>query len=852
MKQTKISRPFHGIFYSGGRAGVTLTELMVSMVIMSVGILGLVGAFKFFNVSIQSAKIRSLANNIAQERIEFLKNKSYYRVLVTTASASDPNFAVGEMVYDVAPNGPETVNVGGITFVRRVYIRKVNEDSNGNLSYLAWDEPDSGLKEIKVYVVWKERGEWRKLEIRNLRENPARVNESGTIGGAVRDTGGSSIAGVVVRAQENPSKYGETNAAGGYSFTIEPGTYTLLATKDAYFPSTLPSFGVTSGQSVTGKNFTLTQMSSGTITGAAWRRDHLVISQVVGSSVAATVDAEWVEVYNPTTWTWTMATGLGTGGGTGSNRAVIFTCTEEGAPEIFPHFDYRAVSVGPGSYFLFANTGTITSAGITRQADAVYNNGSDWDFISAKDLIDTGNPSSAGHLILCNVTTMTEYDVLGWNATNNGTALKKLAIRYEGAAIVQAAGLEVGEGYTRGTASGVVTAGQGRCYDTQNNNNDFVVTNPVAYQPHNSSDTNACATGTPAAGAVAFADDSLSSPVAADSAGAFNLANVSTGSWTVYVSSGLVFSSAAYFGGVSADFVSAVGNIQLTTITLYGYVTGRVTDVSGSALPGIKMFAFGSPQIATNSSGRYLLPVTAGIVSVAANYQSQSPSYVQLSSTDINVGLGAVVKDVDFSLYYGGRIRGRVTTNGTDPLPNIPVVGFKGGIDQGSGISDSNGYFTISGSGVSTGTYVVQPQLETGESSSPSSTTVVLQAGGVAFSSTYTVLGAFGSMNGAVHTGSLTGPAITTGVLVYVTTSTLAAGAGPPDITTALRGGAGVYYAASSNALGNYTIPIKGGYSYNVYAWYTSWSGTAPAITRKESLAIAVAPAETKTADFFW
>ena len=88
------------------RKAVTLVELMIAVAIMYIGILGMVGAFKFFNVGIQSAKTKSLANNIAQERIEYLKNRSYYRVLVTTETASpaDTNFNP-PMVYDAYPNG---------------------------------------------------------------------------------------------------------------------------------------------------------------------------------------------------------------------------------------------------------------------------------------------------------------------------------------------------------------------------------------------------------------------------------------------------------------------------------------------------------------------------------------------------------------------------------------------------------------------------------------------------------------------------------------------------------------------------------------------------------------------------
>jgi len=838
------------------RAGVTLTELMIAMVIMSVGILGMVGAFKFFNVGIQSAKTRSLANNIAQERIEYLKNKSYYRVLVTTDPVSDDNFPLNEMIYDRAPNGQETVNVGGINFIRRVLIRKMNEDTEGDLKPLAWDEPDSGIKEIKVYVAWYERGEWRKLEVRNLRENPSRVNLSASIRGTVHDADNNHLEGVVVRAQENPSKYGETDVNGEYYFTIEPGSYTLLATMDGYFPSTLANFHVASAGAATGKDFTLTEMYHGSIWGYAHIADRLVISQIVGSSATATGDDEWIEVYNPTTWTWTMATGLGTG----ANEVVVISYKEYNVAEVKPDFDYRTVSLSSNTYFLFANTGTITAVGVTRQADAVYDRDSNW--VNQDDVIQTGAPSPAGGVILGNKNNGQMIDRVGWYSKFHGHPMPDSYV-YEYYPIIFDIdhgwveienGLQPGMGFVRTSVRYTNNPGEGRCSDSNKNYADFRVSFPLVDPPYDSSSPSApCVTGQTADGAQVFADDGLSSPVTAGSYGYFNLVNVATGAWTVYLSSGVAFSSVAYYGETWNGFSDyAGGYIRLSTITTFGYITGRVSNVYGASLPGIKMFAAGNPQVTTDAGGRYTLPVTAGVMTVIANYQSQTPSYVELSSADVTVGLGEVIKDMNFSLYYGGKIRGRITTNGTDPLPNIPVVGLKDGVEQGSGISGADGYFTISGSGVSTGTYVVAPQLEAGEGSSPSSTTVVIVAGETAFSSTYTVSGAFGTVTGSVRTGSAAGPVITTGVLVYVTTSTLAAGAGPPDINSALRGSTGIYYAGSSNALGNINIPVKGGYSYNVYAWYTTWRGVVPTTVRKESLAVPVAAAQTVTADFFW
>lgn len=817
------------------RPGVTLVELMVAMTIMSVGVLGMVGAFKYFNVGIQSAKTRSLANNIAQERVEYLKNRSYYRVLVTTQTVpADTNFTP-PMVYDHAPNGEEVVNVGGINFTRRVLIRKVNEAPGGGLIYLNWSDPDTGLKEIKVIVAWYERGEWRKLEVTNLRENPARINKTSVIKGYVKDPLNVPVEGVVVRAQERPSMYGETNAAGYYNFSIEGGSYTLLAVKDGWFPGTLPQFSLAPGATSPDKNFTLTQKSSGTVTGNLYVSDHLVLTQVVGSSVDSSGwDQEWVELYNPTTWTWTMATGLNSG-----IIGVGYQLRNQALQVI--GLEYRTLSVDPGKYYLVANTGTIRAAGVTAAADAVYlPSTANYPNIIK---IDTDPGNDAATIGVGRLSPVAAIDVLGWKTNGNFAG-------GEGTPLNENIGLQRNEQYVRKSRPSGTVSGEGRAYDSNDNISDFLVHSPIIHAPKNSSVSEPPVTGTPAAGAMVFADDGLSTPVIADSSGGFNLTNVSTGAWTVYASTGLSFSSVTVNGGTSNGFVVNTGGIRLSTETIYGYVTGRVADTAGAALPGIKMFSAGSEQVNTNSSGRYTLPVATGVITVAANYQSQSPSYVELSSMGISVALGEVSQGVDFTLYYGGRISGRVTTNGVDPLPGIPVVGIKDDVEQGNGISDDEGYFTISGSGISTGTYVVVPQLETGEAASPSSTTVTVAAGATAFSSTFSVTGAFGYVTGSVANGA--GRPITTGVLVYVTTATLGAGSYPPDITPVLRSGTGVYYAGSTSALGKYNIPVKGGYTYNVYAWYTIWSGSTPNTVPKQALGVAVTPGQTVVRDFTW
>ena len=347
---------------------------------------------------------------------------------------------------------------------------------------------------------------------------------------------------------------------------------------------------------------------------------------------------------------------------------------------------------------------------------------------------------------------------------------------------------------------------------------------------------------------MVFTDDGLSSPVIATSTGAFDPVGVASGTWTVYISSGFTLSTRA-FTGASGGFSSNQGVVALTSPTIYGYITGTVTDVNAVPLPSIIVYA-GGFQIPTDSSGKYTLPGYPGGTSVAANYQRASPTYVEISSIGVTVSLGQVTKNVDFVLEKGGKIRGWVTTNLTDPLPNIPVIAAEGGVEKGSGISGSDGYYLVWGAGISTGTYVVSPQLEPGESASTPTYTVTVTAGQTIFAGTFTVSGAMGYIGGSVTASTA---AISTGVLIYATTTTITGSPViPPVINAALRGGSVIYYAVSGNAMGQYSLAVRGGSTYNIYAWYTTWSGDTPSTAVRQFSGVAVSAGQSVTRNFVW
>jgi hypothetical protein len=164
-------------------------------------------------------------------------------------------------------------------------------------------------------------------------------------------------------------------------------------------------------------------------------------------------------------------------------------------------------------------------------------------------------------------------------------------------------------------------------------------------------------------------------------------------------------------------------------------------------------------------------------------------------------------------------------------------------------VTDSGGNFIIQN--LSTGTYSVALQLESGESYSPSGTVVTLNTPGVdVFSSSYSITSAFGTITGSLTAG---GSAITTGVLIVATTATIAGS--PPDVTAAVRIGLPKYYAGSSLADGTYSVSVPGGTTatnYNVYGWYTTFSGTTPTTVRRNTTAAVLGAQTTSGRDMSW
>jgi hypothetical protein len=335
------------------------------------------------------------------------------------------------------------------------------------------------------------------------------------------------------------------------------------------------------------------------------------------------------------------------------------------------------------------------------------------------------------------------------------------------------------------------------------------------------------------------------------------LTPVSTGTWTVAISSGDFYkeiSSVTVYVGQNIMIPNALTDptyqdpnmptILLNDATLNGFVAGMVTNALGNPIPDLTVLIGGGVSKITGANGAYFTSISSGAVPIIVNPNNSDPAYVQ--SIAIPTVYSGQLTVQDFTVLQGGVIRGFVTT-GTTPLPNIVVTASVGGNQAGAGTSDATGMFTIRN--LSTGTYTVQPALEIGQDSSPNNYTAALDAGETVEVGTFTIAGAFGTIAGKVRDAG--GSLVTSGALI------IAAESDPPNPPWSVCGSSAQaltpFYSVSSKADGSYALQVRGSTTtaYYLRVYYPSIDLNTGNLTLKQNgySNVSVSPSATTTRD---
>lgn len=851
--------------------GVTLTELMVAVAIISVGVVGAIGAFQYITRSIRLSRIGTIATNLGQEKVESLKNLSYSMLLVTTSTIIDSNFSPA-LTYDSSNYPPETLALwGGTSFKRSVYVAYADA-VGGTISTVPYTSNDTGLKLITVHVLWNQDGAWRKLSLTNLLENPSVATLDATITGAVTKTTGGSLPGALVTVVGNPQWQANADASGNYSFSVAHGSYTVSASSDGYRSQTSAQLSVAAAATVT-QNFSLQAIGTGTISSSSvYFSPTLLVTQVVSSTVTTVGDGsslsvEYLELFNPTTTSINI--------GSGAAAVTKINYRGQSAPDDVTNIPLTYVStyVAPGRFYLISNATSFVTLGSWVTADAYYA----FPYSITSDII---KKNKAGALQAAN-SAGTILDGAGWSKdeTDADGPLGN-APWAEGTAIVMKGGLREGNQIVRMSSACALNTSYGRAYDGNNNATDFFYSTAAAasgyfnYAPYNTATSRSNISGVPAVGGYASADDGLSSAanlatgyntMSAPSGqscpyASFSIPRVATGTWTVQVSTGQ-YSQTIYNAVVTQGATTFVLNaattppdptslfyVPIASATTNGYVYGTVTSGTGGALSGITVSA-GGQSSPTNSSGVYFISTSSGTVTATANPNQANPAYIsQAASVVLQTGIAS---EQNFVLSAGGVIRGYVTT-GLSALAGTVVTATKNtGGAYGSAASDATGNFYIRN--LATGTYSVAPSLDSGQTAAPTSfPTVALPSGGSVFAGTFTVTGAFATIKGNVTNA---GSAITTGILLIASSGTINS---PPNAVDASVSASGqLYYTGTSQADGTYSLLVRGSttYTYSMRAFYpiVNINTGAASYTSKTKSGLSVAPGATLSAqDFTW
>ncbi len=830
-------------------SGFSLMESVIATAIIGIFFVSAVSVFNVIGKAIMTARTRTVATNLAQEKIESLKNADYSRLRVTTAADHASHG------YDNTFYPPEKgILVGDISYDRRILVQRIRENTLGKLEEVLPEAGDTGIKKITVTVTWTQGGKLRMFSLSNVREDKDRRPLDGSISGTVQEQGTMApVAGAKVAVVNNLNWNTLTDSSGNYTLKVPTGTYKVNVTKHGYWPYTSPDLTVTS--TPFDNDVSLGKMATGTVKGFVFINNHPLISRVVSSSVSVTGDDhEWVELYNPMISSLMM-----------SATAFSMSYVDEVNISHPVPLTFVSAEIPSHGYFLIANTSTIIANNTQVAADAVYAGA------PLQDIIQTGKK---GGVVI--EAAGVPADRVAWGPGPGSAPSEGV----EGTGISSV--LEQGKTHVRLTTHNLLSLTHGNAFDSDNNSGNFWpnMGMPVYICPHSTTTVQSPASGYPAFGAIISCGDGVSSPTTSyiDPAGTslayFALPNIATGTWTVSITC----SSGSYSAYQEVGNVPVVSNGQEVWITssattpqwpysgyhhvllsnppVWGYASGKV--VSGGAGTGSIKVKSGGNWTFTSSNGFYTLPLLDGTYMITANPDNEAAGYISNFVENVPITAGTVTSVADISISAGGSVAGRVLSNSGDFLPNVTVKAYDfNGDEAGSeAVTQEDGTFLISNLRVSGNNFTVKPLLDASESSTPPQRVFTVAAGVTKWTdasnvfSSFTVVGAYGTITGNVK---FNGAPIETGVLVIASTSTIDAAAGPPDISDTFRGSGTLYYGTVSHSDGSYSVQVRGGNTYNIYAWYTIMDRSgAIQTTPKYSLNNSVAAAGYKAVDLSW
>lgn len=877
------------------RRGATLVEVLIAITILSIGALAFISSFTYVSKSIRVSRGRSLATALGQEKIEQLKNYSYYKLQLSTSIVTYNQFTP-PIRCDAANYPPEELKVGGVTYTRCAAVN-LGKVTDHEVTETTVNYPDTGIKYLTVYVMWQNPGgAWKYVDADTLYENPDVDPLNTTVFGQVTD-GTDPLPGALVRIIENSDWDDYVGSDGSYSISAQDGTYSIKVSSSGFYSTVITGLELDSGQSLT-TSFHLLAIGSGSVAGNAWINTDIVLSQVVVATQTSnggggSISVEYFELFNPTTFTITI-------GDNGGGREYDFEYHGEFDDPVDDviisddaQWEFVNKQVPSESYFLVANSSFFYLGATTNprwvRADAWYGEADDY-------LPHT----KGGSLRILKDSDGSVVDQLGWCDNDGDTIRSPCDAEYyeeqpipdspEGPAaaaeaspfcdtyVIDVEGIGLGNQAIRKSSPGLASDTFGKAYDAGDNLADWVFPwgcdlgamsswTGIDYAPRTVADgAQTVIAGKPAIGAYVAASDLLGPTTTAFMVeyndglfemeyAHYELDGVSTGTWEVIIGSGdyvQIIENVTIVQNETIGLPSAATNptwpvanvtsVFLGTSTTEGYVTGIVEDGDGNPIEDIEVTASGNTKT-TAANGHYFIATHTGTVIITANPNNENGAYIE--SVEAVVVESARISTRSFSLPEGGTLMGFATTDGHTILPNLLVTATRDGLQYGNATSDSAGNFYIKN--LASGTYVVEPVLDPMESASPATIDATVSSTGTVDIGTFTISGAMGVLVGSVtYNGSL----LASGALIVVRDSALSDT--PPSIVASSAAAlSNVLYSAASEPDGTYSLDVRGSTTttYFVSAYVPIVGTDSVSITTKTYSGITITAAETTRRD---
>ena len=771
--------------------GVTLVELMIAVAFLSTVALSTALTYTVTMKALVTAKSRGIASRLAQDKFETLQGLSYPNLIVT--SQADLNIPPG---VDLTNYPPETFNMGAKTFTRSVIISRAYRDSSNNITILSPSAADTGLKRITTLVKYQQGAAPVTNTSTLLVTDPGLIPLNVTLYGVVSDTASNGIANAKVYITQNQNWYAMSSSTGYYQIQMDTSTYTATATRPGYWDNPSASFSPPGGPY--SLNFQLTAKAIGGVAGIVTARPPSLLISSVYTGTQGSPTNDFLELYNPTTAPILITDG------TSAEIQIKYILPNNSIKNVtFTWGDANPHSIPAQGYYLIATSSPTVNG---RPPDGLFSAPTS-PFVDLKAGVAIQNSFSMG------------LDTVGW--TNDGTAGPPNGVETTGVIVTGAnwgpAGSPSGVLNRKSDPFGM-TAGVGNSVSNNNNAQDVLLLASVgaAYPRNSQTATSPVQYGTTAATATMAATDGYSAATTASSTGYYLLNSVTTGTWSL----------AGYWNAYSS---MTAGNIQVNTgaITVLnlllehssrggGGVSGRVTRSDTLAAVSNIIINSGTASTLTDALGNYVLNLASGTQPVIANDGFSNIGYNSLSTT-ATVVAGGITTGVNFNLVPSGAVSGKVTTNGTDAYPNIPVHAVSQGLEVATTQSDSFGNYSLFG--IPTGAASIVPILDPqSTAANPPSISLSITQGTTLSGNDFIVTTSLGKITGSVTSG---GNGISTGVLILASTTTLTS---PPLVNNAYRTGSTVLYATTSDSSGQYTVNVVLDSTYTLYGYYTSLS----------------------------